>query len=266
MEAAAETPDVVPTSMEVRLAESQAEIDAAQKLRYRVFYDEMGAKPSAEMAAARTDFDEFDAACDHLLVFDRAKGAGAAGVVGTYRLMTREKGEALGRFYTASEYDISNVLSYPGRVLELGRSCVDVDYRNRMTMQMLWRGIATYVFDNDITLMFGCASLPGVDPEALALPLSYLYHNHLAPAEIRAKALPDRYTHMDLLPKSATNSREALNSLPPLVKGYLRVGGVFGDGAVIDHQFNTIDVCVLVKTEEISAKYFKHYDRTARER
>jgi putative hemolysin len=148
-------------------------------------------------------------------------------------------------------------------VLELGRSCVDSAYRTKMTMQLLWRGIAGYVFTHNIDLLFGCASLPGVNPEALAVPLSYLYHKHLAPADLRPRALPELYTDMNLLPAAAINARQALAELPPLVKGYLRLGGFVGDGAVIDRQFNTTDVCVIVKTDLITDKYFRHYDRTA---
>ncbi len=250
------------SSLEVRLATSLAEVEAAQRLRYRVFYDEMGARPTPEMAAASRDFDEFDALCDHLLVIDRNHADESLGVVGTYRLHRRES-EKFRRFYSAGEYDIGKISAFPGRVLELGRSCVDGAYRTKMTMQMLWRGIAGYVRTHNIDLMFGCASLPGTDPKALALPLSYLYHHHLAPEDIRPRALPELYTEMNLLPASAINARRALVALPPLIKGYLRLGGFVGDGAVIDWQFNTTDVCVIVKTDLVTDKYFRHYDRTA---
>lgn len=251
--------------LEVRLASGSLEIQAAQALRYRVFYEEMGAKPSAEMAASHSDFDDFDQVCDHLLVIDPDLGPGAAAVVGTYRLMRRPVGEAFGRFYTAGEYDIRPVLENGGNFLELGRSCVDARYRNRSTMNLLWSGIASYVRENAIELMFGCASLPGTDPAALATHLSYLYHWHLAPERMRPKALPDLYAPMNLLPKDQIEPRRALAELPPLVKGYLRLGGYVGDGAVIDHQFNTTDVCVIVKTELVADKYVKHYDRNARD-
>lgn len=249
-------------SLGVRLASSPDEVEAAQRLRYRVFYDEMGALPTPAMAAEGRDFDEFDAVCDHLLVIDAKKGTGAEGVVGTYRLQRRDSPK-FQRFYTASEYDIAKIAAFPGRVLELGRSCVDPAYRTRMTMQCMWRGIAGYVFSRNIDLMFGCASLHGTDPQALAMPLSFLYHNHLAPESIRPRALPALYAEMNLLPADAINTRRAVVELPPLIKGYLRLGGFVGDGAVIDRQFNTTDVCVIVKTDLITDKYFRHYDRTA---
>ncbi|HEY1723766.1 MAG TPA: GNAT family N-acyltransferase [Magnetospirillaceae bacterium] len=249
------------SSLEVRLARSDDEIEAAQRLRYRVFYEEMGAQPTPDMARAHRDFDDFDEACDHLLVLDRALGEGAAGVVGTYRLHRRED-PRFKRFYTASEYDVTKIAAFEGRVLELGRSCVDGKYRTKAVMQLLWQGIAGYILPRQIDLMFGCASLPGVDPQALAVPLSYLYHNHLAPEALCPRALAERYSPMDILAKDQFDMRRALAGLPPLVKGYLRLGGFVGDGAVIDRQFNTTDVCIIVKTDLVTGKYFKHYDRT----
>ena len=251
-------------TLEVRLARDAGEIAAAQALRYRVFYQEMGAHPTVEMALARRDFDDFDAFCDHLLVIDHARGTGDDAVVGTYRLIRREAAARIGRFYSAAEYDVSCIADYPGAVLELGRSCIDAAARTRPTMQLLWRGIATYVFEHGIELMFGCASLPGTDPNALAVPLSYLYHHHLAPPALRPRALSERYLDMNRLPPAAFDPAEALNQLPPLLKGYLRLGGFVGDGAVVDQQFNTTDVCIVVKTDLVTEKYYRHYERRVR--
>jgi putative hemolysin len=251
-------------TLEVRLARDAHEIAAAQTLRYRIFYQEMGAHPTVEMALARRDVDDFDAWCDHLLVFDHARGSGDAAVVGTYRLIRREATEHVGRFYSAAEYDIRCIAEYPGAILELGRSCIDAQARNRPTMQLLWRGIAAYVFEHGIELMFGCASLPGTDPAALAVPLSYLYHHHLAPPALRPRALPERHLEMNRLPPNAFDPAEALSQLPPLFKGYLRLGGFVGDGAVVDQQFNTTDVCIVVKTDLVTEKYYRHYERRVR--
>jgi L-ornithine Nalpha-acyltransferase len=249
----------------VRLAQNPVEIEAAQALRYRVFYEEMAARPSPEVKARRLDFDRFDEFCDHLLVFDFRRGEGAAAVVGTYRLLQRQAAMRAGGFYTALEYDIAPVLAFPEPILELGRSCVDAAYRNRPTMQLLWRGISAYVFAHNIKLMFGCASLPGTDPQALAIPLTYLWYRHLAPADLRPRARPERFVDMRLLPPSAIDDRRALGALPPLIKGYLRLGGFVGDGAVIDPEFNTTDVCILVQTDLVTEKYYRHYEREARE-
>jgi putative hemolysin len=252
-------------AMGVRLAVTAWELEAAQALRYRVFYDEMGARPSAETAAARRDVDEFDAVADHLLVIDHDRGEGREGVVGTYRLLRRATAARVGRFYSAGEYDITPLVGFDGEVLELGRSCVDAAYRTRGTLQLLWRGIAAYVFKHRIDLMFGCASLPGTDPDALAAQLSYLWHNHLAPPALRPRALPGLHVEMNRLPIAAIDTRAVLAELPPLIKGYLRLGGFVGDGAVIDHQFNTTDVCVVVKTDLVTDKYYRHYERRLRD-
>jgi len=252
-------------NLEVRLADSSAEVDASQALRYRVFYEEMGAEPSPEMARRRRDFDDFDAVADHLLVLDHSRGHGAAAVVGTYRLIRRVAAQRAGRFYSAGEYDIGMMLAYPGEILELGRSCVDQSARSRPTMQLLWRGIAAYVFHHQIDVMFGCASLPGTDPASLATPLSYLHHHHLAPPALRPRALPQRYVDMNRLPASEIDTGRALAELPPLIKGYLRLGGCVGDGAVIDEHFNTTDVSIVVKTDLVTEKYYRHYERQTRE-
>lgn len=250
-------------SLEARLAVCGAEIDAAQALRYRVFYDEMKAAASADCRSRRRDVDAFDSVCDHLLVIDRQRSDLPCGVVGTYRLLRRSRAPARDGFYTAGEFDISYLLAQRGEILELGRSCVEPASRNRPTMQLLWRAIAFYVFHYRIEVMFGCASLPGRDPAELALPLSYLHHYHLAPRTLRPTAHAARYVDMNLLPKEEIDQRRALAALPPLVKGYLRLGGFVGDGAVVDPEFNTTDVCVVVKTDLITEKYVRHYERSA---
>ena len=247
-----------------RLAGTEAEIAAAQSLRYRVFYEEMSAIPSKEVKASRRDFDRFDEICDHLLVIDTMRDDLPGGVVGTYRLLRSTVAEQNGGFYTADEYEIGRLVLGDGPTLELGRSCVEEEYRNRPTMQLLWQSIAQYIFHYDIGIMFGCASMPGTDPEALALPLSYLYHYHLAPPALRPIALEERYVDMRLLPEEQIDQRKALAELPPLIKGYLRLGGFVGDGAVVDHQFNTTDVSIVVKTDLVTEKYMKHYDRKSR--
>jgi putative hemolysin len=249
----------------VRLAAGQAEIDAVQALRYRVFYREMGAKADTETTRTQRDKDIYDSVADHLLVVDHGLGEGPATVVGTYRLIRREAASRIGHFYSSDEYDIAPIEALPGRILELGRSCVDTGYRSRAVMQVLWRGIAAYVFLHKIELMFGCASLPGIDPDALAPELTYLYYNHLAPTSIRPRALPHRYVEMRRLDRDEVDARVALARLPPLIKGYLRLGGFVGDGAVIDPQFNTTDVAVVVQTDLVTDKYYKHYERQNRE-
>jgi L-ornithine Nalpha-acyltransferase len=257
--------DIRSGPLQVRLAETPADIDAAQALRFGIFYETLGARALPEMILRRRDVDRFDQDCDHLLVLDHSRRGGADAVVGTYRLIRREAAARHGSFYSANEFDIAPLVNQPGEILELGRSCVDPAYRQRPTMQLLWSGIAAYVFYYDIALMFGCASLPGTDPDALAAPLSYLYYHHLAPAALRPRALADRYVDMRRLDKDAIDSVRVLAALPPLVKGYLRLGGFVGDGAVIDREFNTTDVCILVKTDLVTEKYSRHYERQSKD-
>jgi putative hemolysin len=253
-------------SLEVRLAENEAEVRAAQALRYRVFYGEMSARPTPRMAELERDFDAFDPISDHLLVIDHDLGSGPESVVGTYRLIRREQAARHGGFYSASEYDLAPLMAHPGRLLELGRSCVHSNYRNKPTLQLLWRGIAAYVFRYDIDLMFGCASLPGNDIEALTPQLAYLYHHHLAPAAMRPRALPERYVDMNREADDVASLPRCFASLPPLLKGYLRLGGHVGDGAVMDDQFNTTDVLVIVQTDKVTEKYYRHYERSVGDR
>lgn len=253
--------DVRSRDLHIRLAETEEEVAAAQRLRYRVFVEEVGARPSEEMARSGREFDEFDAFCDHLLIFDTATAPPPGRVVATYRFLRREQARRAGRFYTQGEYDVSPLLDYPGEIMELGRSCVDRDYRTGGNMQLLWRGIAAYVLHFRVDLLFGCASLRGTDVGALAQPLSYLHHHHLAPAGLRPRALAERYVDMNLLPAEAIDTKAALHSLPPLVKGYLRLGGFVGDGAVVDAEFGTTDVCVVVKTDVVTDKYRRHLTR-----
>lgn len=250
---------VIAGNQIIRLAASREEVEAAQHLRYSVFYEEMGAQPLPEMAATKRDFDVFDDVCDHLVVVDRSE-ASQSTVVGTYRFMRQSHASRLGRFYSADEYDVSPLSMNGGRVMELGRSCVAPEFRSRQTMQLLWRGIAEYISVHGIDLMFGCASFPGTDPRILAQPLSYLHHHHLAPEELRPRAIEGRYESMNILDLEDVDSKQALRALPPLIKGYLRLGAYVGEGAVVDHQFNTTDVCIIVKTDRISERYSKHYE------
>jgi len=249
----------------VRIAATPGEIDAALALRYRIFFQEMGAIADFAIRQSGRDQDCYDAVADHLLVIDHEIGPGPEGVVGTYRLINQAGADVIGGFYSAAEYDIGRITGFPGPILELGRSCVDARYRGRAVMQLLWRGIAAYVFHHQIELLFGCASLVGTDPDALATELTYLYGHHLAPPALRPRARPERYMDMRRLDPAAIDPRRANQMLPPLIKGYLRIGAFVGDGAVIDQQFNTTDVAIVVKTDMITDKYFRHYERQSRD-
>jgi putative hemolysin len=257
-------------SLEVRLAQSAAEIRRAQKLRYRVFYQEGTALADPGRLFARRDIDTFDAICDHLLVLDHATRTkrGKPLVVGTYRLLRQQVADDFGGFYTASEFDIAPLISrHRGlQFLELGRSCVLPAYRNKRTVELLWQGIWTYVSQNRLDVMFGCASLDGTDPERLAMPLSFLHHYCRAPEQWRARALPERYAEMNLMSKEAIDPKAALRSLPPLIKGYLRLGCYIGDGAVIDRQFGTTDVLIILPVSVLNSRYIEHFGGAAERR
>jgi L-ornithine Nalpha-acyltransferase len=250
-------------SLRVHLAATAEEVCAAQKLRYRIFYDEMGAQPSDETIACGRDVDRYDMACDHLLVSDLATDGRGPRVVGTYRMLRRAAAERSGGFYSEDEYDLRPLLDYPGEILEVGRSCVDLSYRSRAVMQLLWQGIASYVSRHNIGLLFGCASLPGTDPASMKRALAYLHHHYLAPSQIRPRALAHRYVPMAVLPGDAIDAAAAWRELPPLIRGYLRLGGRIGDGAVVDEHFNTTDVCLVLETEHVTARYLRHYQLQA---
>ncbi|CAM5775119.1 hypothetical protein LMIY3S_04863 [Labrys miyagiensis] len=253
-------------SLEVRLAQTAKDVKKAQKLRYQVFYEEMAAIPNTLSLVSRRDRDDYDTLCDHLLVIDHAAAPGFSGkpggqVVGTYRLLRQEIAERHGGFYSASEYAIEPLIAaHPGKnFLELGRSCVLPAYRNKRTVELLWHGIWTYVLHHKIDVMLGCASLEGTEPSRIALPLAFLHHHAAAEGEWRVKAVPERYISMNRIAKEGIDVKRALHALPPLIKGYLRLGASFGDGAVVDHQFGTTDVLVVLPVDKINTRYVDHF-------
>jgi len=262
-------------SLEVRLARTTAEVRRAQRLRYEVFYDEMSAKPSLATQLRRRDQDAYDAVCDHLLVIDKSAtprdAEGKARVVGTYRVLRQDMPRGSRSFYTQSEYNIAQLIderSPQYSFMELGRSCVLKPYRNKRTVELLWHGLWTYIREHGVDVMLGCASFAGTDPDEHAEALSFLYHHRLAPPEWRVRAHDNLHVPMDRIPADKIDPKAALKSLPPLIKGYLRLGSFVGDGAVVDHQFGTTDVLVILPVENIDPRYFEHFgapdERTSR--
>lgn len=246
----------------MRLVKNDDEIAASQALRYQVFYEECGAIPTAEMAATKRDFDDYDQYTDHLVVLDPGHGQGLDRIVGTYRLLTQDVVEANGlEFYTAQEFDITPLKNCGAKLMELGRSCVLPEYRTRPVLQLLWQGIGDYVVEHDIELMFGCASFHGTDIDAIKAQLSYLYHYHLAEDTMCPKVLDQFHIEMNLMPKEDIDVKRTFASLPPLIKGYLRLGAAIGNGAYVDEQFNTTDVCIIMPTFKITDRYRKHIQR-----
>ena len=251
----------------VRLAENEDDVRAAQRLRYRVFVEEMGAAASAEERADRLERDAFDAHCDHLILIDREKSHDDPldQVAGVYRLMRGDMAASGPGFYTANEFDLAPIVSYPGQALELGRSCVARDYRGGAAMQLLWMGLAQYVTLHDISIMFGCASFAGVDRQPIAHSLALLHHGHLAPETLRPRSRPEHYQPLALVPEDEIDRAKAMRDMPALIKGYLRLGGFVGDGAYIDEAFRTIDVCLVMETARIADRYRSFYSRQAPE-
>ena len=253
-------------ALETRLARNVREVEAAQAIRYRVFAEEMGATMSSENARRRRDVDAFDAFCDHLLVLDTGiDGDCEDQIVGTYRLLRDTVAAANGGFYSTSEFAVGELVArHPEkRFMELGRSCVLPAYRTRRTLELLWQGNWAYSLRHGIDVMFGCASFAGVRPEAHAMALSFLHHRCAASGEWRVSALPGLRRSMDLMPAEAVDPRKALSALPPLVKGYLRLGAMIGDGAFVDHAFRTTDVMVVLPIARINHRYVNYYGADA---
>jgi L-ornithine Nalpha-acyltransferase len=243
----------------VRLATNAAEIEAAQRLRHRVFFQLSGDHCES---VNLLDSDEFDAHCNHLLVIDEGhNGPAHERIVGTYRLLREERASNAGGYYSERAFDVRSLVNrHPDRrFLELGRSCVLPQYRSKRTVELLWQGIWAYCQTHSIDVMFGCASFAGAVPAAHALALSFLHHHARAAGDWRVAAISEMRAPMDLMPVEAVAMREALAAMPPLVKGYLRLGAKFGDGAVVDHEFGTTDVFVILRTEDIGAKYLNHF-------
>jgi len=245
----------------VRLAESERDVAAAQRLRYRVFVEEMGATPDPEDAKLRQERDRFDPYFEHLLLIDNEADLTDPldYVAGVYRLMRGSAARAGIGFYGASEYDLTKMVEFPQETLELGRSCVAAEHRGGAGMHLLWTGLGQYVAEHQVRIMFGTASFHGTDMKPLAQPLSYLYYNHLAPEDLRVRAIESAYEPMNLLPEDKVDKAEAMRQIPALIKAYIRLGGFVGDGAFVDHEFNTVDVCLLMDTARMVDRYRKFY-------
>ncbi|MCA0906588.1 GNAT family N-acetyltransferase [Ruegeria marisrubri] len=247
-------PDAGP-SFTIKLAETQDELRAAQRLRYDVFVRELGGGGALVDHVAGLERDRFDPYFDHMLAIHDATGE----VVGVYRLLPGDRAAELGQFYSEDEYDLS-VLKQSGRkLLELGRSCLHRDYRGGTAMYHLWNGLSRYVAERQIEVLFGVASFHGTDVQELAQPLSMLHHNHLAPPDLRVRAQPSVFQTMDLVAPDALDRRRAMVQVPALIKAYLRLGGFVGEGAFIDHTFNTTDVCLILDTTRMNERQKRIY-------
>lgn len=241
---------------EARLARNEAEVEASQRLRYDVFVQELGGDGDLVDHEKRIEQDKFDPFCEHLLLFDRSKDND---VVAVYRLMT-EEGAARGLgFYTADEYDLSPLLNSGRKILELGRSCLHADYRGGAAMAHLWMALSAYVEERGIEIVFGVASFHGTDVTTLAQPLSYLHYNHLAPEELRVRS--KEFQPMDIMPPDDIDRKAAMVATPALIKAYLRLGGFVGEGAFVDHVFNTTDVLLIMDSKAMNDRQRSLYTK-----
>lgn len=257
-------------SLEVRLARTPKEVRRAQRLRYRVFYEEGGAAATSAMRLARRDADPFDRICDHLVVLDHADRPRPfrkpkPKVVGTYRLLGRRVADAHGGFYSAGEFELEPLLrAHPNvNILEVGRSCVLRSHRSRRTVDLLWQGIGAYVAATGTDVLIGCASFPGTSVRALAAPLSFLHQRAAAQPAWRAYGRHGRGVSTELLGPDDYSEKEALKALPPLVRAYLRLGATFGPEAVVDHAFGTVDLLVVLPIASIAARYVERFGAPA---
>lgn len=239
----------------VKIAETDADLRAAQALRYDVFVRELGGGGDMVDHEQGLEMDRFDPFFDHMLVTDNNTGQ----VVGVYRLLRGEQAEKLGQFYSEDEYDLTVLKQSGRRLLELGRSCLHADYRGGMAMFHLWSGLADYVEQHRIEILFGVASFHGTEIAPLANALSMLHHNHLAPEDLRVRAQPAHFQPMDLVAKEDLDRRRAMLDTPALIKAYLRLGGFVGEGAYIDHAFNTTDVCLVLDTARMNERQRRIY-------
>ncbi len=239
----------------LRLARDARDLRAAQRLRYRVFVEELGAVGPGVDHDARLETDEFDARAEHLLLVDTRRDAGTLDdVVGLYRIMADLPPGDSG-YYSEGEYDLTALRAANRPIMELGRSCVHPDYRGGTAMLHLWNGLGAEVARRGTELLFGVASFHGTDLSALDGPLSLLHHRHRARESLRVRAIGDGAAAMDRLPLDALDCKAAMLAMPPLIKAYLRLGGGVGDGAWVDEAFNTTDVCVVMETARMSARF-----------
>lgn len=257
-------------ALELRLATTRKEIRKAQRLRYKVFFEEGNAIPDRTAKLLRRDICAFDRACDHLLVIDHAARSKRLGIVkpkviGVYRLLRQDVAERSGGFYSAQEFDLPALLARhkDKKFLELGRACVLADYRGKGVIELLWQGIGTYAQHHCIDVLLGCASLEGCNAAALGPQLAVLRQQsattRASGLDWSAKAQDLRRIAMDRIDLTPLQSARALRALPPLVKAYLRCGAIVGDGAVADPRFGTTDVLMVLPLAEIAPRYLAQF-------
>ena len=254
-----------PPRLFTKLAQTDDDVRAAQRLRYEVFVRELGSDGEGVDHDLQLETDRFDPYFDHLLLIDRnAPSNVSSGVVGVYRLLRQDQADKIGQFYSEDEYDLTRLKASGRKLLELGRSCLLPDYRGGAGMYLMWNALAEYVEQHKVEVLFGVASFHGTDLEVLAEPLSLLHHRHLAPEDLRVRTVETYFQPMNLVNKEELNAKSAMLAVPALIKAYLRLGGYVGDGAFVDHAFNTTDVCLILDTARMNARHKSIYEKGGR--
>ena len=220
----------------------------AQKLRFNTFFNNRSNKSRYQI-----DIDKYDKYCDHLVVIDNS--ISPSYVVGTYRLLINSGFNSKVGLYTETEFDLHKLKKRNVKILEAGRSCVHEDYRDGKIIRLLWRGLSSYISQKNVDFIVGCASFEGCNISSFLEELSFLHHNHLAPKKYLAKSLKNKTMKIKYLKKDVIDNLKIFKSLPPLIKAYLRVGSWIGQGAVIDEEFKTTDVCIILKVDRINTRY-----------
>lgn len=228
------------------IADTEAMIKAAQELRYRVFAREMGAK--LKSASDGLDYDEIDAYCDHLIVYDNLRDK----IAGYTRLLNQDQAQLLGRFYSEDEFDLSGILALPGRFLEIGRTCVDPDYRGGAVLTTLWSALAHYAIEGGYHYLLGCASItPGPSGYAVDAVFRHIEEKNIAPAGLKT-------TPTTPVPQHLRCQRDE-SGIPPLLKAYLRFGALVCGEPFWDEDFNCMDLLMLLPLEQLEQRYSRHY-------
>jgi putative hemolysin len=236
--------------LNVHLARAYSEIREAQRLRYRVFAEEMGARLSG--GEDRIDEDLFDPYCDHLVVTDEETGD----VLGTYRILSGLTAKRLGGFYSDQEFDLTRLSHLRERAVELGRSCVHPDHRSGAVIALLWSGLAQYMRQHGYEYIIGCASMSMIDGgHSAASGYARLAEKHMSPPEYRV--FPRYPLPLHELDRSATPA------IPPLIKAYLRVGAWVCGEPAWDPDFNTADLLMMLSLSRVDERYVKHFMRNA---
>ena len=217
----------------------------SKELRYKSFFGDENTK---------IDSDEFDSLCDHLVVIDTSVANNF--VVGSYRLLLKPKHKKKISFYSESEFDLKKLFKIKRlSLLEAGRSCVHENYRDGRIIKLLWRGLASYINSKKVDIIFGCASFPSSNPELFVNQLSYLSENHKPPKKFKTNPLNHVQAKFNKVDRRYYDNQSVFRSLPPLIKAYIRAGAWIGEGAVCDYSFNTTDVLIILKSENIIKKY-----------